>query len=57
MQVKFIICCTAADIFVFPQTPGEARRLYLKEEREDRNQIPAEKMHTQKHSACGISRF
>lgn len=46
MQVKFIICCTAADIFVFPQTPEKARRLYLKEEREDRNQIPAEKMYT-----------
>lgn len=45
MQVKFIICCTAADIFVFPQTPGEARRLYLKE-REDGNHIPAEKMYT-----------
>lgn len=46
MQVKFMICCTAADIF-FPQTPGETRRLYLKKkkkEKEYRNQIPAENM-------------
>lgn len=46
MQVKFLICCTAADISVFPQTPGETGRLYLKEEREDRNQTPAEKTYT-----------
>lgn len=46
MQVKFIICRTAADISVFPQTPGETGRLYLQEEREDRNQIPAENTYT-----------
>lgn len=37
-----MICCPAADIFAFLPTPGETRRLNLKEEKEDRNQIPAD---------------
>lgn len=41
MQKKFMICCPAADIFVFLPTPFETRRLNLKEEEKDGNQIPA----------------
>lgn len=38
-----MICCPAADIFVFLRTPGETRRVNLKE-MEDRNQILASEM-------------
>lgn len=40
MQGKFIICLQLLTFFFFPRL---LKRLYLKEEREDRNQISTEK--------------